>query len=99
MGKYSLRIVRITQITYILQLKCEVESVNTSTSMLRCLLTKFHLPADHIHVAGILSYSTIVLGYTQVLISTLELLLTLYFPIVRNKLVQTSVVWKFCCMC
>lgn len=58
---------------------------------------KFLLPADHTKVVGILSPSMIVLGYIQVLISTPDSLLILYFPIVRNKLVQTYV-WKFCYM-
>jgi len=70
--------------SYILQSKCKVESVNTCTPMLCYLLMKFLLPADHIKVGGILSHSTTVLGYIQVLISTLDSLLILYFQIVRT---------------
>jgi len=66
--------------------------------MLRYLLMKFLLPADHITVGGILSHSATVLGYIQVLISTLDSLLILYFQIVRTKLEQTYVVWTFCYM-
>jgi len=60
--------------------------------MLCYLLMKFLLPADHVQVFGILSHSTIVLGYIRVLISTLHILLILCIPIVSTKLVQTSVV-------